>query len=107
MMGSRGGQFLQLDDVFEVIRIETIESCIPGLALRIHQERNLWPTRSGQRNVVREVIGEPIALPGTEQGFARGYDFRVVDGEIGRRLLEHDLTYIGGVGRAPAGDGGE
>src|SRR5580693_3914176 len=51
---SRYGQFLRLDGVFEIIRIEAIEPRIAGLALRIHQESELRPVRAGQRHIVRE-----------------------------------------------------
>src|ERR1035441_2582012 len=51
---------------------------------------------------MREVVGEPVALPGAKQCLARGDDLRIVYGEIGWRLFEHDLAHVGRVSRYPA-----
>ena len=49
-----------------------------------------------------EIVSEPVALPRAEQCLSRGGDFRVVDGQIGRRFLDHDFAHVGGIGRHPA-----
>ena len=68
---SRRCNLLRCDCVFEGIRVEAVEPVRTTLGLRVHQESELRPLRTRQRDVVRNVIGEPVAFPRAEQRLAR------------------------------------
>ena len=48
-----------------------------------------------------KIVGKPIALPRAEQRLARSDDLWIVDRQVPRRFLEHDLAHVGGIGRDP------
>jgi hypothetical protein len=52
--------------ILEVVRIETVEAAVGGFRLRIHEECDWRAVRPGQSDVVREVVGYPVHLPGPE-----------------------------------------
>src|SRR5262245_4394289 len=51
---------------------------------------------------MREVVSEPIHLPGAEQGLARRHYLRIAERELSRRFFQHDLPHIGWIDRNPA-----
>jgi hypothetical protein len=54
------------DFVLEVVGIETVKPAVARFGLRVHEEANRRTGRSGQRDVVREVVRHPIHLPRPE-----------------------------------------
>src|SRR3989441_1825809 len=101
-LGALGSEGARNDLVLECVGIETVDSALRGLRLRIHQERQRLAARTRQRDVVREVVRHPVHLPRPEQPRARRGDHRVIERPVSRRLLEHHLAHVGGIDRHPA-----
>jgi hypothetical protein len=64
--GVGGGDLLRRDLIFEVVCVEAVEPAGVCLRLRIHQESDGLAARSGQSDIVREVICDPIHFPRSE-----------------------------------------
>ena len=62
-----GGDFLRLNFVLEIVRVETIEAAFGRFCLRIHQEADRSAFGAGKRDVMREVIRHPVHFPSAEQ----------------------------------------
>src|SRR4030095_9659029 len=52
--------------VFEVVRIEAVDSAVTSFSLRIHEKSDRRSGRFGQRHIMREVIRHPVHLPRPE-----------------------------------------
>src|SRR6266496_1921958 len=85
------------DLVLEVVRIETVQAAFGGFRLRIHEEGNRRAARSGQSDVVAEVVGHPVHFPEPEEPRAGLLHHLVVQRAIAGRLLEYDLSNIRGI----------
>src|SRR3974390_574692 len=57
------GQFARGDLVFETVRIQAVQGPLRRLRLRIHEERERCTTRSGQLDILSEVVCHPVHLP--------------------------------------------
>src|SRR6266481_2668200 len=98
--GKRG--LLRADLVLEAVRVEAVEPAVCCFRLRIHQESHGGATRSGQSDIVGEIVRHPVHLPGTEEPGTGLHHHLVVEREVARGFLENDLAHVGGVNRNPA-----
>src|ERR1700674_1139025 len=98
--GKRG--LLRADLVLEAVRVEAVEPAVCCFRLRIHQESHWGATRSGQSDIVGEVVRHPVHLPETEETGTGLHHHLVVEREVARAFLENDLAHVAGVNRTPA-----
>src|SRR5439155_22467748 len=54
------------DRVFERLGIQAVEAAVVGLALRVHEVRDLPAARAGECHVVLKVVRDPIHFPRAE-----------------------------------------
>src|SRR5207253_9796262 len=90
------------DLVPEVVRIEAVEAAVRGFRLRIHEEGERGAFRPGENDVVREVVGHPVHLPGAEEPRPGLLHHLVGERAIPGRLLEHDFPHVRRIDRNPA-----
>jgi hypothetical protein len=64
--------------VLEVVGIEVVDPAVAGFCLRVHKEPDRRPSRTGQGNIVREMIRHPIHFPRPKRQAPRGFYHLIV-----------------------------